>query len=64
MSTRWNNYGLWIAIFALAGIVARDFLGIRLEQEVVQTYLDTIMTILIFAGVVNNPSIGNGYKDK
>ena len=64
MSSRWNNYGLWVAVFALIGMAARDFFGVEIEQEHYQTYVDAIMTILIFAGIVNNPSMGKGYKDK
>ena len=64
MNTRWNNYGLWAAIFALVGMIAKDFLGFNFNGGQYQLYTESIMTILVLAGIINNPSIGKGYKDK
>lgn len=60
---RFKNYGLWLALFSLASMILQDFFGVHIVEEQYTMYVDTIMTILVFLGIVNNPSMGKGYKD-
>lgn len=60
MNSRFKNYGLWIALFALVNLFLTDS-GIVIEHY--QQYVDLIMYILIAVGIVINPSLGTGYKD-
>ena len=61
---RLKNYGLWLALFSLAAMILKDFFGVNIVEEQYDLYVDAIMTILIGLGIVNNPSLGRGYKDK
>jgi uncharacterized membrane protein len=62
MNKRWKNYGLWVSLFALIGLFVNDA-GL-LAPEKYQSYVDAILAVLIAAGVVTNPSIGKGFRDK
>lgn len=61
MSNKYKNYGLWLALFSLIGLLLRDT-GLLFPSY--GEYVDLIMYILIALGVVSNPSIGKGYSDK
>ena len=61
MNNKFKNYGLWLALFSLIGLVLRDT---GLIFPTYQEYVDLIMYILIALGVVSNPSLGVGYADK
>ena len=61
---RFKNYGLWLSLFSLLGMVLQDFFNVDLVQSQYELYVNTIMTILILLGIVNNPSIGIGYRDR
>ncbi|WP_050180675.1 holin [Domibacillus robiginosus] len=63
MTNRFKNYGLWVAVASLAGMVLQD-VGMITMPERYDAYVNTGLTILIAAGIINNPSNGNGYKDK
>lgn len=60
MNNKFKNYGLWIALFSLLGLVLRDT---NLLFPSYGEYVDLIMYILIALGVVSNPSLGKGYTD-
>ena len=60
MNSKFQNYGLWLALFSLIGLVFRD---IGLNFETYNEYVDLIMYILIALGVISNPSLGKGYID-
>jgi uncharacterized membrane protein len=60
---RLRNYGLWLAAAALVGMVLQDA-GFSVAPERYQAYVDAVLTILVLAGIVNNPSKGNGFRDK
>lgn len=62
--SRFKNYGLWLALFSLFSMILKDFFKINIAEEQYSLYVNTIMTILILLGIVNNPSLGRGYKDK
>lgn len=61
MRNKYKNYGLWLALFSLLGLLLRDT-GLMFESY--GEYVELIMYILIALGVVSNPSMGTGYTDK
>jgi uncharacterized membrane protein len=60
---RLRNYGLWLAVAALIGMVLQD-VGVNIAPERYQAYVDAVLTILVLAGIVNNPSKGTGFRDE
>ena len=62
--SRFKNYGLWLALFSLFSMILKDFFKINIAEEQYSLYVNTKLTILILLGIVNNPSLGRGYKDK
>ena len=61
MNNKFKNYGLWLALFSLIGLVLRDT-GLMFHSY--GDYVELFMYILITLGVVSNPSMGTGYSDK
>jgi uncharacterized membrane protein len=64
MLNRLKNYGLWVAIVALVldVLIYSGVVSIADKQtvtELVQRFLE----LLVLAGILNNPSIGTGFKD-
>jgi uncharacterized membrane protein len=59
---RFKNYGLWVAVAALVGLILNDS-GL-VAPEKYQEYVNLIFAVLIAAGIVNNPSLGSGFKDE
>ena len=60
---RFKNYGLWVAVAALGGMIVQD-LGLQIAPERYEMYVDVALTIAVAAGVISNPSIGKGFRDK
>lgn len=60
---RFKNYALWVAVAALVGMILTD-VGFGITPEKYDGYVNAILTVLVLAGIVNNPSKGNGFKDK
>lgn len=63
MQEKFKNYGLWIALFALLGMVLMDTVP-HFNAGRYQEYVDMILYILIAAGVVSNPTAGKWFADK
>ncbi|MFY0127918.1 hypothetical protein ACRS52_06365 [Bacillus cytotoxicus] len=63
MKQKLNNYGLWVALFALLGMVLMDTIP-NFNFGRYQEYVDAILCLLIAAGVVSNPSAGKWFFDK
>jgi uncharacterized membrane protein len=61
MNNRFKSYSLWVALFSLVGLIVNDF-GL-LAPEQYDQYVAAILTVLVAAGVVSNPSIGKGFTD-
>lgn len=61
MNNKFQNYGLWLALFSLLGLILRDF---GMLHESYAEYVEVVLYILIALGVVSNPSMGTGYTDK
>lgn len=63
MKSKWSNKSLWISLAAILGMVLIDthvITGLERYNE----YVNAILAVLGMAGVISNPSIGNGYSDK
>lgn len=63
MQEKFKNYGLWVALFALLGMVLMDAVS-NFNLGRYQEYVDMILYILIAAGVVSNPTAGKWFADK
>lgn len=63
MMTRFKNYALWIAIASLGLIVAQAF-GLEIAEDKYNEIVNGVLTVLVLAGVVNNPTSGTGFKDE
>jgi uncharacterized membrane protein len=60
---RLKNYVLWVAVASLLGTGLLD-MGIIPSLDKYNFYVDGILNILIVAGILNNPSLGKGFKDE
>lgn len=61
--SRFKNYGLWLAIGSFILLVLQNF-GVDVAPEKFEELYNSFLTILVLAGIINNPSIGSGYRDK
>ena len=65
--SKWKNYGLWVAVFSLIGLILANYGlydALGLTSESYQGIVNGILGILAAAGIISNPSQGNGYLDK
>ncbi|WP_097033799.1 phage holin [Clostridium tertium] len=53
--SRFKNYGLWVSILALIPMILSAF-GVHIVLEEYQTITNTILSILVALGIVNNPT--------
>jgi uncharacterized membrane protein len=60
---RFKNYGLWLAVASL-GLMVAQTLGVNIAEDKFNGIVDAVLSVLVLAGVVNNPSSGSGFKDK
>lgn len=65
MNNKFKNYGLWVSIFSLIGLILQNFglldsMGIT--NDTYQNIVQAVLAVLTAAGIISNPSIGNGYK--
>lgn len=63
MPQRFKNYILWTALAGLIGMGLMDF-GLIQDTIKYDKYVEGVLYILTLLGVVNNPSLGTGLKDK
>lgn len=59
---RFKNYGLWLAVAGLVGMLLKDF-GLDIAPGKLDAYVNAVLTIAVLAGIINNPSNGTGFKD-
>jgi len=59
---RFKNYGLWLAVASLGLIIAQSF-GVNIAEDKYNEVVNAVLTVLVLAGVVSNPSSGSGFKD-
>lgn len=62
MKIKWRNKGLWVALGALVVIGLNDAFGIAPEQT--EVYVDLVLSTLVAAGIVSNPSQGKWFPDE
>jgi uncharacterized membrane protein len=60
---RFKNYVLWVAVAGLIGFILQ-LAGVPLAPEDYDKLLNYVFTIAIALGLINNPSIGAGLRDK
>lgn len=60
--SRFKNYGLWLALAALGGLILNDA-GL-VGPEKYQEYVDMILAVLVAAGIISNPSNGKGFGEQ
>ncbi|WP_195972387.1 phage holin [Clostridium thermobutyricum] len=61
--SRLKNYGLWVSILALIPLILKQF-GIYIIPEEYTQIATAILSILVMAGILNNPTTENkGFLD-
>lgn len=60
---RFKNYALWLAVASLGLIVAQAF-GLDIAEDKYNEVINAVLTVLVLAGVINNPTSGTGFKDE
>lgn len=60
MNSRWKNYGLWVSLFALMPMLLEAF-GVDVLPHNYEEVVKGILTVLVLAGLINNPESGKGY---
>ncbi len=61
--SRLKNYGLWVSILALIPLILKQF-GIYIIPEEYTKITTAILSILVMAGILNNPTTENkGFLD-
>ncbi|TRY43063.1 holin [Geobacillus sp. LEMMJ02] len=60
---RFKNYGLWLAIGSFA-VIALETFGVDIDLGKYEQLYHALLSILVMAGILNNPSLGRGYSDK
>lgn len=63
MKEKFKHRGLWVALFALLGMVLMDTVP-HFNLGRYQEYVDVILFILIAAGVISNPNAGKWFADQ
>ncbi|SHI89277.1 Uncharacterized membrane protein [Clostridium cavendishii DSM 21758] len=62
-TSRFKNYGLWVAIFALIPMVLQGF-GVNILPDNYKEIVNAVLGILVMAGILNNPTTENkGFLD-
>lgn len=60
---RFRNKALWLSIFAFIPMVCQG-LGAHIIPENYSDIVNSLLSILVLAGFINNPTEGNWYLDK
>ncbi|HFJ9472626.1 hypothetical protein PDK06_27830 [Bacillus cereus group sp. TH217LC] len=63
MKEKLKNRGLWVALFALLGMVLMDTVP-HFNLGRYQEYVDVLLFILAAAGVISNPNAGKWFSDQ
>lgn len=63
MKNRLKNYGLWVSVAAFIPMVLEAF-GLKVLPENYQELVKALFGILVFLGIINNPTTENkGFSD-
>jgi len=60
---RLKNVGLYVSIFAFIPLLLKGF-GVDILPENYNEIVSAFLGILVLAGILSNPSNGNGFTDK
>lgn len=61
--SRFKNYGLWVSVFSFIVLICEGY-NLDILPSNFQDIVQCILSILVFAGFVNNPDTENkGYLD-
>ncbi|MCM3409181.1 hypothetical protein [Metabacillus litoralis] len=60
---KWRNYGLWTSIASLLYMVFKD-LGLQIDLTSWETYVTSVLGILVTLGIISNPENGKGFFNK
>jgi phi LC3 family holin len=66
---KWRNKGLWVALVStllLATQAIGTIFGFEVTDETISKVMvavNSVLSVLVVAGVVSNPSQGSGFKD-
>jgi uncharacterized membrane protein len=63
MKERLKNYALWLAVAGFVGLILQ-LCGVNVAPAQYDLVVNSFLGILVLAGILNNPTHGNGYKDK
>ena len=63
MKEKLKNRGLWVALFALLGMVLMDTVP-HFNLGRYQEYVHVLLFILAAAGVISNPNAGKWFSDQ
>jgi hypothetical protein len=63
LKRKFENYGLWVSIFSLVGLILVDTIP-NFDESKYKIYVQAILTVLISGGVISNPSAGKWFSDK
>lgn len=66
MKKKLRNYGLYVSIFSLIGLILQSFglyEKIGLTNQAYQELVNAILIVLVGAGIISNPNKGKGFKD-
>lgn len=59
---RFKSYVLWASLASLVVLLLQDA-GVITDVVQVNVYVERALQILIALGIINNPSLGLGFKD-
>ncbi|WP_226665554.1 hypothetical protein [Metabacillus litoralis] len=57
---KWKNYGLWVSIASVLYMILKD-LGLQIDLTNWETYVTSILGILVTLGIISNPESGRGF---
>jgi uncharacterized membrane protein len=60
---RFRNYGLWLSIAAFIPLAVEAF-GIKILPENYDEIVNSLLGILVVAGIIHNPEKGRWYLDE
>ena len=62
-NSRWRNMGLWCSLISTIVLTLKAFGVEIIPSEELQTIIQSVLSVLVFAGVISNPKDGIGYTD-
>jgi len=63
MKNRLKNYGLWVSVASLTFMIIQNS-GLQITPESWNLYVNSILSILVLLGIINNPTTDNkGFGD-